>query len=195
MKKYYLIISIFFALSHTYSHAQSPIKNTENLPFGNITEHPESYSPGTVAGRMVESLGFRYRYASQDLKEADYDFKAEESARTIGETIEHIYGLSIVIRNAVIQKPYVKRENIDLATTRKETLLILKETYDHLISMDTSDMKKIKIRDTYPFWIVINGPLTDAIWHSGQIATLRRANGNPMPKGVNVFLGEYKEVN
>ncbi|WP_215225530.1 DinB family protein [Echinicola shivajiensis] len=194
MKIFYLVFFVLMGLSSSFSKAQSSMELPENLPFSNITKHPVDYSPGSVAARMVESLGFRYRYASQDLKETDYDFKAEETARTIGETIEHIYGLSMVIRNAVLPSPYEKKENLNMEATRAETLIILKETYDQLLGMTESDLKKISIQGTYPFWIVINGPLADALWHSGQIATLRRANGNPIPKGVNVFLGEYKAV-
>ncbi|MBD8488842.1 hypothetical protein IFO69_08810 [Echinicola sp. CAU 1574] len=193
MKSNLFLIFSLFALAMNYSNAQSPIK-TENLPFGDITEYPDTYAPGSVAARMVESLGFRYRYASQDLKTTDFSFKAEEEARTIGETIEHIYGLSMVIRNAVIEEPYEKIASTDPMVIRAETLHVLKATYDHLIGMDEGELSKITIRESYPFWVVINGPLADALWHSGQIATLRRANGNPMPKGVNVFLGKFEEV-
>lgn len=36
---------------------------------------------------------------------------------------------------------------------------------------------------------LINGPITDAIYHTGQVVSFRRTSGNPIPKGVNVFLG------
>lgn len=57
--------------------------------------------------------------------------------------------------------------------------------------MDDAEIAAVKVRGEHPLWILINGPLADALWHSGQVATLRRAAGNPMPKGVNVFLGKY----
>ena len=44
--------------------------------------------------------------------------------------------------------------------------------------------------NTFPFWNQINGPISDAIWHSGQVVMNRRASGNPLRKGVNVFLGK-----
>ncbi len=43
-----------------------------------------------------------------------------------------------------------------------------------------------------PFWNQINGPIEDAIWHSGQIVVLRRASGNPIDPKVNVFKGIQK---
>ena len=40
-----------------------------------------------------------------------------------------------------------------------------------------------------PFWNQINGPISDALWHVGQVVTFRRSSGNPLPKGVNVLTG------
>ena len=60
----------------------------------------------------------------------------------------------------------------------------------------TSDLSALKIQfdrprdNTFPFWNQINGPISDAIWHSGQVVMNRRASGNPLRKGVNVFLGK-----
>jgi hypothetical protein len=42
----------------------------------------------------------------------------------------------------------------------------------------------------FPFWNAINGPLSDAIWHTGQIASNRRASGNPFNSKAQVFLGK-----
>ncbi|MCK5671198.1 hypothetical protein KAI10_07435, partial [Candidatus Bathyarchaeota archaeon] len=41
----------------------------------------------------------------------------------------------------------------------------------------------------FPVWNLINGPLSDALTHVGQIASWRRMNGNPIP-GARVFHGE-----
>jgi hypothetical protein len=41
-----------------------------------------------------------------------------------------------------------------------------------------------------PFWNAINGPLEDAVWHAGQIVTLRRMAGNPINSKVNFFMGK-----
>lgn len=192
MKSAFILLLIVLTFCTHYSKAQDSSPREDNLPFGDLTDHPENYSPGSVAARMVESLGFRYRYATQDLREADFGFKVEAHARNIGETMEHIYGLSIVIHAAVIDDHYTKKKELSPVEARMETLSLLKEVYDRLLGMDTSALEKINIRGAHPFWVLINGPLVDAIWHSGQIATLRRANGNPMPKGVNVFLGKYE---
>ncbi len=42
---------------------------------------------------------------------------------------------------------------------------------------------------TLPYWHLINGPISDALYHTGQIVSFRRASGNPIPSGVSVFMG------
>ena len=42
----------------------------------------------------------------------------------------------------------------------------------------------------FPFWYGLNGPLSDAIYHIGQVTNLRRASGNPIDQEINVFFGK-----
>ena len=187
MKPYTFLFIIALFCHMNFVNAQE----TRPLPFADISTYPDSFSPGTVAARMVESLGFRYRYATQGLQDENMDFKASDDARSIGETLLHIYDLSIVIHNAVMETPYTKLAETSPMEAREESLHLLKAVYNRLVSMDDAEIAAVKVRGEHPLWILINGPLADALWHSGQVATLRRAAGNPMPKGVNVFLGKY----
>jgi hypothetical protein len=36
--------------------------------------------------------------------------------------------------------------------------------------------------DGKPFWHLINGPMADALTHTGQISSFRRLAGNPAPR-------------
>ena len=45
----------------------------------------------------------------------------------------------------------------------------------------------------YPFWNMINGPIADAIYHTGQVVAFRRASGNPIQKGVRMLTGTAPE--
>ncbi len=56
-------------------------------------------------------------------------------------------------------------------------IAILEETFS---KMDNEELAAIQILKQ-PFWLVINGPLSDALTHIGQIATLRRIAGSPVP--------------
>jgi hypothetical protein len=53
--------------------------------------------------------------------------------------------------------------------------------------MSDDDLSKVIIGDR-PLWNIINGPVSDALTHVGQINSFRRLNGNPVPR-ANVFLG------
>ncbi len=44
----------------------------------------------------------------------------------------------------------------------------------------------------FPIWNLLNGPLSDAIYHTGQLVSFRRTSGNPIQTGVNVFFGRNK---
>jgi hypothetical protein len=47
-------------------------------------------------------------------------------------------------------------------------------------------------RTELPIWNLINGPIADALWHTGQIVTFRRSSGNPFNNKVNVLLGKLR---
>ena len=46
---------------------------------------------------------------------------------------------------------------------------------------------------SFPLWNLLNGPLSDALYHTGQVVSFRRTTGNPIQKGVNVFLGKTRD--
>ena len=62
---------------------------------------------------------------------------------------------------------------------------------DEVTDFSELSVKIVRPTQTYefPFWHLINGQISDALWHSGQVVMNRRASGNPIKSGVNVFLG------
>lgn len=168
-----------------------------------IPHYPDSYSAYTVAARMIDGLGFRYYWATQGLSEKDLDFSPAEGSRTSRETLDHILGLSNVVRNAAFGVPNSSRsseENIPWAEKRNQTLINLKEASLHLRSIEHADMNDMKMvfqrgdtQNSFPFWNVLNGPLADAIWHVGQVVSYRRLSGNPFDSNVNVLTGKKRE--
>lgn len=175
------------------------------LPFRQIPEAPESYSAASVAARMVEGLGFRYYWSTEGLKEEDLAFSPSEDARSTRETLAHIFGLSRSIANATQQKANVRGEGADpktmsLAELRANTLKNLKTASDILRICEDEQLNDFQVvfqngenRYEYPFWNLINGQISDAIYHVGQIVSFRRSSGNPMDKRVNVFRGIIRE--
>lgn len=161
------------------------------LPFHEIEAYPETYSSNLLVARMVDGLGFRYYWATEGLRAIDLAYKPSESGRTTKETINHLYGLSKFIRNSVLEKDKDPNKFIeDFETMRRQTLLNLKAVSDALKNSEET----FKFEETQvPFWNIINGPISDALWHCGQVVMLRRASGNPFNSKVSVFRGKLKQ--
>ncbi|MFP2996319.1 hypothetical protein ABN763_10430 [Spongiivirga sp. MCCC 1A20706] len=192
-----LIFLIITLLIHSMS-AQS-----SELPLKQIPPAEKSFTSGNVIARMIEGLGHRYYWASKDLKENDLAYKPSDDARNMLETLQHIYGLSSVIKNGPSNTVNTRGEDLtkySYAELRKMTLENLNNAATQLKGKSADDVAKMKVifkrgeqESAFPFWNMINGPIADAIYHTGQVVTMRRSNGNPIQSGVNVFLGTTKE--
>ena len=175
----------------------------DDLPYYEIPEEPKEMNAEGMVARMIDGLGYRYFWATEDLREEDLAFKAGETNRTTEETINHVYNLSKTILNGVAARPNVRGYNpdndkMDFAQKRKATLENFKTASD-LLREKSADVNEMKIifqrgdkKSEFSFWKMINGPIADAIWHAGQIVSNRRASGNPLHPGVNVFMGKTK---
>ena len=166
-------------------------QDKEILPYYEIPEHADSYTAGSVASRMLDGLGFRYYWATEGLRVVDLEYKPSESGRTSAETIDHLLGLSNFILNSIsTEKSNDKDETITFIEKRKQTLLNIKKASEIIRIVD--DVSQFD-NDRFPFWNIINGPTSDALWHCGQVVMLRRASGNPFNSKVNVFSGKLRE--
>ncbi|NAS11999.1 DinB family protein [Poritiphilus flavus] len=170
--------------------------------YAQIPDYPENYTPGTVVSRMIDGLGFRYYWATAELRPEDLAYKPSETNRTIEETIDHIYGLSRVIYNSAIkevnQRSNPKADTLDFAQKRAKTLANFQKAAKIFLTAEDLTEHRVQFQNAegvsdYPFWNQINGPLEDAVWHCGQIVALRRASGNPFPAGVSVFRGVKRD--
>lgn len=188
-----LLILIFLI---TYQ-IQSQTDMTSKLPYYEIPDYPESYTTGSVSARLLDGLGFRYYWATEGLNEDDLKYKPSAEARTNGETVEHILGLSKVIVNATLKKGNEGNEEVSemtFAEIRQQTLINIKTAADILRnSEDISQYKLIFGEREFPFWNNINGPIADALWHCGQVVLLRRASGNPYNSKASVFTGKVRD--
>lgn len=170
----------------------------QQLPYAEIPAAPAEYTACTMAARMIDGLGFRLYWATEGLTEADYRFKAGDDARTIGETIEHINGLTSVIKYASLKKANDSKPSVKMtiAETRNQVLVNLKAAADIFRNARPEEMEEFAMifkrgesESRLPFWNAINGPIEDAVWHAGQIVTLRRMAGNPVNPKVNFMSG------
>lgn len=171
------------------------------LPYYEIPEYYSEYTAGTVVARMIDGLGFRFRWATEDLRDEDLQYKISEDGRTIEETIDHIVGLSRVIVNATLKQPNGEGEKASEMTLDAKRFEILSNIEKaSMIIREATNLEDFKIifvskngSREFPFWNTLNGPIEDAVWHAGQIVAMRRASGNPLRSGVNFMMGTVKE--
>ncbi|MCB0600739.1 MAG: hypothetical protein KDC28_05910 [Saprospiraceae bacterium] len=191
MKKLLLVLAVISSLS---------LYGQDKPYYYEIPPVPETYTATTAVARMVDGLGFRYFWATEGLRDEDLQFKPSAEARTSFETIQHIYGLTFVLLNTAQGKPTGPNDaNLTtFAEYRNATLENIRQASEILKQPET-DLEELPMAfqrsggtKEYPFWNLINGPISDALWHVGQVVTFRRSSGNPLPAGVNVLEGTKK---
>ncbi|MDP5139557.1 MAG: hypothetical protein NWP83_03695 [Spirosomaceae bacterium] len=188
---------LLFTLSLVTINAMS-----QELPYATIPDAPTEFTAVNVAARMIDGLGFRYYWATEGLNIENMETQGTDEARTIGETIRHIRDLSNGILRSVSKEPTV---SVDYGTQtfyeiRTQTLKNLDQAATILRKSTDADMKDMDVvfkrgegESRFPFWNLINGQIEDAVWHAGQIVTLRRISGNPINPKVNVFMGKLND--
>jgi len=159
---------------------------TDELPYYLIPDPPDTVSGVSVLIRLIDGLGFRFRWATEGLREHDYHFRPDAQCMSIKELIEHIWGLINLITVSLTGDRANKSDNINLV--RKSVLDMIVDLRKTLLYMNDNELKHARIHG-HPFWHFINGPFADALTHVGQINSFRRLAGNPTPD-VDVFTGK-----
>lgn len=190
---------LLFLLGPLIIQAQESMSE-ENPPYYELPEAPADYTGAGVCARLIDGLGFRFYWASEGLREEDLNYKPSTDARSAEETIDHIYSLSRTTLTTIKGLPNVKteKEEMTFEEKRRRTLEMLKEASDLLRkNPNLNDLAIVFQRgdssSEYPFWNLINGPIADAIWHTGQLVSFRRASGNPYNSKASLFTGKVKE--
>ena len=164
------------------------------LPYYRIPESPESMTATTVLIRLLDGLGFRYRWATEGLKVEDMEFQPCSSSMKIGELLAHIQGLLLVSEGFITGNEMGKITPASLEERRRKTLDTVVRIREALQGLDDEFLENRMYSPPwdereFPIWNLINGPLSDALTHVGQIASWRRINDNPILK-ARVFHGE-----
>ncbi len=173
------------------------------LPYREIPAYPATYTAGTVAARVVDGLGFRYYWATEGLRQEDLTFQANKDGRTTLETITHIYDLTLTIVNATRNLPNdntVKKPVLSFEEMRRRTLENIRDASEILKKATDQEIGQLKVIfksdrgvTEFPFWNELNGPIADALWHTGQVVSYRRGSGNPFNAKASVFTGKVRE--
>ena len=154
------------------------------VTFESVSEYPGNVTGTSIVIRMLDGLGYRFRYATQELSREDYRFTPGKGCKTIGETMRHIWWLMDIICRAIFGENDTPAGDVE--SRRRHTLEMILKLRMHFNSISDTEFSQIKL-GVYPFWHIINGPISDALTHTGQINTLRRLAGNPTVES-DVFL-------
>ncbi|MDA8692655.1 hypothetical protein N9L92_01240 [Saprospiraceae bacterium] len=202
MKFIYTLLILFSASVSMISQSAIMEKENSTLPYADIGEYPESYASGNIIARMIDGLGYRYYWATDSLTNADLSYTISEDSRSTDYTLEHLYGLSKFILSVISSDPSIREveeDELEWVDIRKNTLKNLKEASDKVSLLDEEGVSELKIVfrrgdnvTELPVWHLINGPISDAIYHVGQIVAFRRASGNPLNPNVSVFSGKNR---
>jgi len=180
-------------------------QNTEiaELPYRQIPNHPANYEAGSMVARMIDGLGYRFYWATEELTKKDLAFRPSEKARNTLETVQHIYDLTLFILNIHQGLPAPsrnKKTQLTFQELRQKILLNLQKASQLMVGKKAQAFSKHPIifkrgdkESKLPYWYMINGPIADAIYHTGQIVSFRRMSGNPMNPKVSVFMGKNRE--
>lgn len=171
----------------------------EFLPYKNIPVNQEEYNPGNIIARFIDGLGYRYYWATEGLTTKDLDYKPSEESRSTRQTLDHIFDLSLVIVSVANNEPFKRLfqpSAMPFSELRERTLTNFKKASEAFANKSEEEISQLRVifasneqRSKYPVWNLINGQISDALYHTGQLVSFRRTSGNPMNPNVNVFLG------
>ena len=192
--------AVFFILLGLY---HLTIMSQTSEYFKDISEYPTEINNGNIISRMINGLGYRYYWATEKLKENDLIYRPSKDAYSTKETMVHIFTLSKTVYNTTLSK-INERPDIDIPgdyeSIRNETLQFLEKASKNFSNLNSEELDQMKIKfnrggtiKSFPIWNLLNGPIADAIYHTGQIVSFRRTTGNPIDSSVNVFMGSYRQ--
>jgi hypothetical protein len=190
---YLLYSSLILATTSTAS-----AQTDANLPYKKIPAYPAAYTPGAVIARTIDGLGYRYYWATEGLREVDVAYAPSADARSSRQTLEHIYSLSLMVLQTARNEAFTRPEHLEalnLEDLREQTLRNIEMASTLFLPMQEADVEQLAIffnaerKLQLPLWHLLNGPLADALYHTGQVVSFRRSSGNPMNPKVNVFMG------
>jgi len=164
-----------------------------DLPYESIPPAPERMSGAAILTRLMDGIGFRYRWATEGLEDGDLAFRPAPDCRSLGELLAHVHGLLRRVGLGIGVEPSLGcMGTIEGFAVRRATVELARVLRERLASMGDSELAASTMRtgrgETYPVWNMVNGPLSDALTHIGQIASWRRIMGKPVPV-ADVFRG------
>lgn len=157
----------------------------EQIPFHRMPDPHRAVTAGAVLGRLVESVGFRFRWATEGMRDADLPYKPAPDCMTHAELLFHIHDLLVSAgRTAGLPPEPELPEPAPSDLLRARVLDLCVRLSGKLTSMSENELSGCTPR----LWNMINGPVADCLTHIGQVLSWRRLAGAP-PAAADYFRG------
>ena len=162
--------------------------SADAVAFYTIPEPPAAMSAGAILGRLADAVGFRFRWASEGVRDADLPFKPAPDCWSLGELIDHIHDLLVPVAKSIGARQYAPlAEPASFAILRARILDLSVGLSERFKAMSDSDLAGGLVRDPTA-WVMVNGHLADVLTHIGQVLSWRRIAGSP-PAAPDLFKG------
>ena len=162
-------------------------------PYATLPDPPGRAGCGAILSRLVDGIGFRYRWATEGLADVDLPFTPAAGCMSLNELLRHIHALLRWIgKETGIPADHAAMDAAEGIAIRSNTLLLCREISGRFARATDREVSQLTVRtshgESFPFWYLVNGPLADALTHIGQVNSWRRIAGTPAPP-ADVFRG------
>ena len=142
---------------------------------------------GWALRHFLRSLVFRFSHVTEGTPESFGSFQAGAEVRTPARTVLHMTGLLDWAANTLLDEPRQTLEPLSWDEERKRFVKSA-QRLDRALAAGAEPLGEITLAQLW------QGPITDAMTHVGQLATLRRLYGSPVAKGVRYWQVEMPEL-
>ncbi len=162
--------------------------------YAQLPDPPAGVSAGAIMARFIDATGFRFHMATEGLTENEINFRPTEESMNTLELTRHIYSVLSWAHRSFQPTAKFDKTRTTFPELREGVLTTCAAFSAHLQQMSDEELAAVSVYlkrndTTYSFWYLINGPISDALTHVGQIITWRRIAGNPIAR-ISPFTGE-----
>ncbi len=162
--------------------------SADTVLFYTIPDAPAAASAGAILGRLADAIGFRFRWATEGMGDADLPFKPAPDCWSLAQLIDHIHDLLVPVAKSIGARQYPPlAQPASFALLRARILELSAALSARFKAMSDADLAGASVRNP-TVWIMVNGHLADILTHIGQILSWRRLAGSP-PAAPDLFQG------
>lgn len=146
--------------------------------------HPSHATAASTLAYAIDSSGYRYYWATENLPETALGFLPAPGIMSLGGLLEHLEQLAGWVQSALTGTAALKTSS-GLVPTRTSTLASLGACSAAVRAMAPADLEAVTVAHgsgpPLRIWNLIHGPLADFLTHVGQVRSWRRLSGCPAP--------------